>query len=354
MDSFSQDGSSDSSLQRAATPDESVRSPQNFETALQITIDFALDTFKQQIETQQLYYHGIEHVEGVARRARLIFDTVIPFYQQAGYVPDIPWDRQRDLLQLSAIAHDMLQIFLPQSSVHTSRQRQSGHSEKATIDRLLTFIEQINQSKAQTANATEVALPAFTVADIALLQEAVEATVCQYDPADGSIYQPLLYSQHRGDRALSLVARAVALADLGTLGIEGMTAYQREGCLLLLEENLDILPFCHYESALGESGMNKSVSNKPVSNKPGFDEKFTENLRQRLLKRARFDVSFAKGRLARLDAELEGLPIGAIAALKQHVFTHLTPATIQRLVEIVPTAEESSLSELLSYFRLKT
>lgn len=349
MDSFSQDGSSDSSLQRAATPDESVRSPQNFETALQITIDFALDTFKQQIETQQLYYHGIEHVEGVARRARLIFDTVIPFYQQTGYVPDIPWDRQRDLLQLSAIAHDMLQIFLPQSSVHTTRQRQSGHSEKATIDRLLTFIEQINQSKAQTANAAKVALPAFTAADIALLQEAVEATVCQYDPADSSIYQPLLYSQYRGDRSLSLVARAVALADLGTLGIEGMTAYQREGCLLLLEENLDILPFCHHESALGESGMNKSVSNKP-----GFDEKFKEDLRQRLLKRARFDVSFAKGRLARLDAELEGLPIGAIAALKQHVFAHLTPATIQRLVEIVPTAEESSLSELLSYFRLKT
>ena len=344
MNSFSQDSSS----QKASAVGQYIYSPQNFETALQATIAFALDTFKQQIETQQLYYHGLEHVEGVARRARLIFDTVVPFYQQLGYLPDIAWDRQRDLLQLSAIAHDMLQIFLPQSSPHTPRQRQSGHSEKATVARLLAFIEQINQP--QDSDATSAAdpigthQPVFTAADMTLLQEAVEATVCQYNSADSSIYQPLLYSQHREDEPLSLVARALALADLGTLGIEGIAAYQREGRLLLLEENLDIVPFLHHQSS----------SDEPISDELVLEDKFKENLRQRLLKRARFDVSFAKGRLARLDPELEGLPIGAIAALKQQVFTHLTPITIQRLAEIVPTAENASLSELLGYFQFDT
>lgn len=304
---------------------------QPFQTALQRVTDYAIATFKQQIDSQQLYYHGLDHVEGVARRARLIFDTAVPFYLQEEerlenhHSPvKTDWNRHRDLLQLGAIAHDMLQIFVPQTSAHTSRRRQSGHSERATLENLLGFMQQID-----TAGQ-----PIFTPADSALLREAIEATICQFDAADGSIYQPLLYAECRGDRPLSLVARALALADLGTLGMEGIEAYRQEGRLLLLEENLDVLSFLKDDSA--------------------FDSELRENLRQRLLKRSRFDVSFARGRVARLDMELEGLPAGAIIALKGQLFRHLTPATVETIAATTPTDSETSLTELLDYFQLRT
>ena len=46
----------------------------------------------------------------------------------------------------------MLQIFIPQASPHTSRQRQSGHSEQATIDHLLMFTEQVNTQQVPDVN----------------------------------------------------------------------------------------------------------------------------------------------------------------------------------------------------------
>ncbi|MGD1867009.1 MAG: hypothetical protein ACFB0D_20850 [Phormidesmis sp.] len=312
-----------------------------FSMALEKVEAFVVETFSQEIEQQQLYYHDWNHVNDVARRARLIFDTVVSCCHEVDQPPKqsaaIAWDRQRELLQLSAIAHDMLQIFSPQLSPHTPRQRQSGHSEKATIDKLTDFIEQLNQASVEASGSSPSqglspnAL--FSSADVAIIREAIEATVCQYDPVEGSIYQPLLYSQHREQKSLSLVAHCLALADIGTLGIDGLTAYTKEGGLLLMEENLDILAF--------------------LNNKDKFDDTFKENLRQRLLKRARFEVSFAKGRLARLDAELQGLPKSAITLLKRDVFKHLTPDTIHTIETITPTAEDTSLAELLDYFQLE-
>lgn len=288
----------------------------------------ALEIFEQEVERQKLYYHGLDHVYGVARRARLIFDTSVLFYTSRAQ-SGISLNRQHRLLYLSAIAHDMLQIFLPQTSPHTPRRRQSGQSEKATFERLLSLIEQVNQSAIYYRSAQ----PIFTAAEVAVLQEAIEATVCQYDPVDGSIYQPLLYLEHRQGRSLSLVAHSIALADIGTLGIEGVEAYRQEGRLLLVEENLDIVAFLEEPSS--------------------FDSAFRENLRQRLLRRARFELSFARGRLNRLDRELQGLPEEAIEALKAQVFTHLTPETIDILERSVPTDDKTSLDKLLDYFNLK-
>ncbi|MGD1897259.1 MAG: hypothetical protein ACFB16_09960 [Phormidesmis sp.] len=288
-----------------------------------------LTIFEQEVESQQLYYHGLDHVTGVARKAELIFDTVIPFYTKED-TPKCGWDRQRSLLYLSAIAHDMQQIFLPQSDPHSSRRRRSGDSEKATVDKLIEFLQQTSLSIKKPNNR-------FNRDDIAIIKEAIEATICEYDATDGSIYQPSMYSQHRalyGDgQPISLVARCLALADIGTLGIEGIAAYNREGSLLFLEENLDIIPF--------------------IKNKSAYDQPFRENVRQRLLKRARFEIAFARGRLNRLDTELEGLPQAAIASLKQNVFKHLTPDTLEQLKRATPTADNTSLATLLDYFQLE-
>jgi len=311
-----------------------------FSAALQATTDFAIATFKAEIEDQQLYYHDFSHINSVVRRAQLIFDTVVPFLCQSDnqtlqqqQEQQSYWQRQRELLRLGAIAHDMVQIFAPQSSPNVPRQRPSGESEKATFERLLSFIQQLNSSTVSAlGTATTFSNAPFSAEDIATLHQAIEATVCRYDAETDTIYQPLLYEQETDAKKLSLVARCLALADIGTLAIEGIDAYIREGGLLVLEENLDVILF--------------------LKNPANFDATFQADLKQRLLESARFEVSFARSRLDRLDQELDGLPAGAIAQLKQKVFKHLTPNTIQKLEAMTPTAEDTSLPALLQYFGL--
>lgn len=304
----------------------------SFQEALKIAADVVITTFEAEIKRKQLYYHGLAHVRAVAQRSCLIFDTVVPFLAQADDAPvntralAVDWDRQRGLLYLSAIAHDMIQLFVAPTSPHTPRRRESGHSEQVTFKQLQRLMAQLNLSAKHDGGERSTEL--FTAADIALVREAITATVCQIDPADGGIYQPSLYAPS----GLSLPARCLALADIGTLGMEGITAYQKEGSLLLLEENLDVVAF--------------------VRGTRTFDGPSQESLRQRLLKRARFQIVFAKSRLNRLDEELQGLPEEAIARLKQKIFKYLTPETVTTLVEMTPTAEETSLTTLLDFFQL--
>ncbi|MEL6879629.1 MAG: hypothetical protein AAFP09_03820 [Cyanobacteria bacterium J06607_10] len=312
----------------------------SFATALQTTVSFVIATFSKEIQQQQLYYHNLDHVEGVAERALLIFDTVLPF-AMAEVNAEIDWDRQRGLLYLCAIAHDMRQIFSPQTEPHAPRTRQKGQSELVTVQHLVNFIQQNNPAAVASLSQTDNPMSRFTAADIRFITEAIEATICQYDPTDGAIYQPALYpsdSRHSGQannesvKELSISARCLALADIGTLGISGIEAYRHEGRLLLIEENLDILAFLQDRSA--------------------FDASYCESLRQRLLRRAKFEVMFAKGRLARLERELQGFPEGAIAPLKNNIFKHLTPATIQAIEKITPTQSDTTLETLIDYFQL--
>ncbi|MGB7086547.1 MAG: hypothetical protein WBD47_13410 [Phormidesmis sp.] len=376
------------SVERAVAIESTHPYATPFQKALHKAVSLVVHTFKGEIERQQLYYHNLSHVQAVARRATFIFDTTVPFFKQPEDEPhsdralssriqpltteplETDWSRQRELLYLSAIAHDMVQLFLPERTPHTSRQRESGRSESITFDRLLSFIEQINnQATGKPLSEASMAAP-FTTADVEMIREAIDATVCEIDPVDGGIYQPLLYQpllcqsplystrelslqwlQQSKQRAgqynqqlvgqplkrpaqssLSLVARCLALADIGTLGIDGIDAYRREGSLLLLEENLDMVSY--------------------LCGQVKFSKELQEGLRQRLLKRARFQVAFARSRLDRLDRELQGFPEGAIALLKRRVFRHLTPQTIEVLAEITPTAEETSLSTLLAFFHL--
>jgi len=335
-------------LSKAALPEADIAAiasnfSQPLETPLTEAMTFVVKTFSQEIQQQQLYYHGWAHVNDVARRALLIFDTVVDCCKEARQPirenASVDWNRQRDLLNLSAIAHDMLQVFSPQISPCTARQRQSGYSEQATVDRLIGFIEQLNKTatgepdSSHSSDSLPSSADLFSSTDIAIIREAIEATVCVYDSTEGCIYQPLLYPQHRKQESISFVAHCLALADIGTLGIDGMNAYTQEGGLLLLEENLDILAF--------------------LKNRIQFDGTFKENVRKRLLKRAQFEVLFAKSRLARLDTELKGLPECAIACLKQDVFKYLTPATIHTLETITPTAADTPLDNLLEYFQLE-
>jgi hypothetical protein len=198
---------------------------------------------------------------------------------------------------------------------------------------LLEYIDNLNQKFGQKNCQSSVL---FTDTDKQIITEAIEATICLYDPSDRSLYQPDLYNP---EKQLSLPAKILALADLGTLGIEGVEPYLEEGSLIFLEENPDVIPLI--------------ISSETVSLHQSESIKVWEQLRQRLLKRAKFQIDFARGREARLERELQGLPPPAIAILKEQIFHHLNKTTIQYIELLTPTFVNSSIENLLTFFKLK-
>jgi hypothetical protein len=295
---------------------------QSFTDAIAHIKKMALEVFAHEIAEKQLCYHTHEHIAGVQRRASQIFQVIRP------YLPSTEdADRLEQLLNLSAAAHDMIQMFVPQSEPHTPRCREAGVSEIATTEKLLELIYAFNQYQANESAR-------FLDSDLQIIRDAIAATICDYDPLEQAIFQPALYNY---DQPISAVARILALADIGALGMEGVEAYNREGSLLFLEENLDV-------RSLIEQDRLTSLPEQP--------SEIQENIRQRLLRRARFQVSFAKSRLKRLSQELEGLPSEVNSVLLQDIFQHLSPATIERISSSTPTSAETPLEVLINFFRL--
>jgi hypothetical protein len=274
----------------------------------------AFQEFDREIVERSLYYHNYDHVRAVQHRANVIFQTIRPYLK----VTDQP-ERLELLLDFCAATHDVIQIFLPITSLHASRRRESGVSEAATLDLLLQLIYQTNAS--------------LTKSDLSIIRESIEATVCTYDPQENSIFQPTLY--HSAD-PISLVARILALADIGSLGIEGITSYNAEGSLLFLEENPDVL-------ILIEQQEIKYLSSKAPE--------LYENIRQRLLKRTQFQVDLAKSRFKRFSQEILSFPPECLSDLRTHVFQHLTEATVTEIIQTTPTAADTPLETLLDFFQ---
>ncbi len=321
----------DSSEQQKTSASEiegNVMVPKTFAEAVASVTRSILVEFDREIAQKQLYYHTREHVFSVQRNARLIFQTIRPYL-----LSDADWtleaiDRMELLVDLCAIAHDAIQLFIP-NEVHTSRRRESGVSEQATIEKLCGYISEVNR---QISTFYPESSSLFTAADIAIISEAIEATICAYDVTEQAIYQPSLYDE---TRSISLVTRIIALADIASLGIEGVEFYNREGSLLFLEENTDIIPIVQTQE------IEKLAVEKPD---------LYENLRQRLLRRTGFQVNFAKSRLNRLSRELVGFPEAAIPLLTRQVFQYLTPETVQDVIEKTPTDAETTLEQLIQFF----
>lgn len=305
-----------------------VPMPQTFEDAIVALKVFALQAFDRELIEQKLCYHTREHIEGVQRRASQIFQVVHPYLWDTA-----ERDRMAALLGLCAVAHDMVQIFVTQPTSHSPRRREAGVSETATVAQLFTWMERFNQ-QCQKLDPKS-ALP-FTDQDFRLIQTAIEATICAYDPIEQAIFQPALT---RSEPTLSPIARILALADIGTLAMEGIEAYNREGSLLFLEENLDV------RSLLEQHNLKRFTAEDP---------ELYENIRQRLLRRARFQVHLARSRLQRCPQELEGFPTTAIPILRHDVFPYLTPATIETIESITPTADNTTLESLIAFFRFES
>jgi hypothetical protein len=290
-----------------------------FATALTQIKTLAFQEFDREISNKLLYYHNHNHIQSVQNRAQLIFKTLRPHFE-ANSTADL--DRMELLLDFCVDTHDLIQIFLPQASPHSSRRRESGISESTTLATLFQLIE------THCPNA-------FTEADLAIIKVAIEATICDYDPSENSIFQLPLYRQVD---PINWVARILALADIGSLGIEGIASYNTEGSLLFLEENPDVCEL---------------IKRQKIQHLLSESPELYENIRQRLLKRARFQVDFAKSRYHRLPQELSGFPPASIDALNNQVFQHLSTATIQTIAQTTPTAADTPLETFLNFFNFE-
>lgn len=315
--------------------------PESFEESMLRIADFALDELQKATYQKQLFYHNRTHADAVKQRADKIFQTIVPFVEDSfkGETGQAQLKRMKQLIELSAIAHDMVQDFIPDTQPHTSRLRKSGENEAATISQLSDYISELNQQILQD-NLNSAAI--FTESDLQTLQEAIAATVCLYDTSDRCIYQPLLYNP---EKKIPLPSLIIALADMGSLGIDGIEAYNREGSLIFLEENPDII------SIFWNAETQQFLAEYETPDR-GKQELY-EGIRQRLLKRARFQVDFAKGRYSRFDCEVNTLPADAIQALKTEVFQYLTEETIQKIESLTPTRDETTLQELIEFFELE-
>lgn len=297
--------------------------PRTFTETVQQVQSLVLERIEREVKDKQLYYHTAVHSFQVQERAKIIFAVI---NSDGSNLDPQTVQRQSLLLDLAAIAHDMVQVFIEPVHPHTSRRRETGVSERATVEELISYITQINE-RIEHHNGDKQAQ--FTPEDIFIIEEAILATICAYSPFEGAIYQPAL------DNAPSLLARIIALADIGTLGIKGIADYNQEGSLLFLEENPDIIPL------IAQSALTTSEQDNPT---------LYENIRQRLLRRARFQVNFAKSRLKRCLKELVGFPYDLISQIQQDIFPHLTITTIETIEKITPTADDTSLKQLSDFF----
>lgn len=290
-----------------------------FEKVVSEGIDAALETIRKRFEDtgdstiedkkrpdDNLEFHNTKHTEDVARRVEEILRA-------------IGADEKRVLLgKLIAAYHDTVQAYERDERKDGSvmRKRKIEENEAASYLELEAFM---NKHPAL-----------FTDEDRRIAKGGIDNTVPRFDPELKTVIQPNVFKSIEAtlDRQFTadspeLVERAVALADLGTAGMDGSEAFLPEGDAVFREENLDIA------SSLG-------------------DPEKREALMKRMMDWSRGQVTFAKRRKELLERELAGLP----DAMKQQIgklfgrFDESIAAAEKQLAK----REQMSLEELAESF----
>ena len=304
--------------------------PASFVEMVELIKNYIQGEIIQETEAKQLYYHNINHALQVKRRAECIFQAIKPILAQSYSAQEL-W-RIANLIDICALAHDMVQIFEP-TPVNQPRKRLSRASEIETANKLLRYIKNLELILA--TNELERSF-LFSDREQQIIKDAILATICIRDPqgnrannffSDHSIYQPYLYNPQ--DK-ISIVGSIIALADLGTLGIDGVEAYIQDGILIFLEDN----PYFQQQ----------------VSSCDCFNFAQQEDIKTKLLNMSRFIVALAYERQARFEQEIAGFVSQIRSILRNQVFIHLNHESIAQVVALVPNQPEASYSELVSFF----
>ena len=339
--------------------------PGSFAETVQLVENYVKEEIVKETENKQLFYHTLRHALAVKRRASRIFEAIEPTLKQSKTADELA--RLKSLVGLSAIAHDLVQVFVTNQEKHQPRRHPVGVSETAAADKLIEYIQNLNR---QLSSYELDASFLFKDTDIDIVRDAILATICDRDPLAGqadysfsphSIYQPYLYDPQP---KISIISSIIAIADLGALAMDGIKPYIQDGILIFIEDNLDLKDLILNGEVTASlpsdrpKGNDKTELKAPGLNNPTIHLELNcldldgDLIKKRLITMTRFMVNLAKERFARLELEIAGFTPQARQILTQTVFTHLNAENIEEIEMIVPTDEETSLSELINFFHL--
>ena len=253
------------------------------ERGITIALDLVTERFENAAEKRDnLPFHNSRHTGDVVRRIDLILETA----QKAD--PTVTNNHRRAVARLGAAYHDTIQdweenTITEEDGTKVMRRRFTGDNEQASSKEAVAYMNTVNEEAGEEV---------FTEEDRQILDEGInDGTFPGFDPDKGTVIQPKL------KESALLEARALALADLGTAGLDGPEAFLLEGDALFREENLDIF------DALEDLG---SISD---------DQK--EYYQTRMLGWSKFQPVFAEGRKALLNDETEAIPGAAREAVRE-------------------------------------
>lgn len=287
---------------------------ENIDTYVNEGVDRALSMIKERYEDSaeerdNLPFHNSQHTEGVIRRTEAVLSAI----READ--PSLVSERDIALGRLAGAYHDTVQKWEENrvadgQFTKVIRRRFAGNNEKSSADESVAFMD-----KAWN-DGDEI----FSKADKAVMREAIGVTEPGWDSVNKTVVQPQLSEDS------SLIARAVALADLGTAGIDGSQAFTNEGKTLFKEDNLDILD---------------AIRNGK------FSDEQKVYFKQRMLEWLNTQVGFARGRKARLAIEVHAIPEHARYAVAR-LFGKFDDS-IRAAEEVAQRAEAMSFGDLADY-----
>lgn len=254
-----------------------------FFEAIEAGIEDALAIIKRGFEKspnsqENRPYHRKKHTwhtkkpRGVVQRTEAILAAI----QEVD--PHLVSKRHIALGRYSAAHHDTVQeyqVYVVEDSPLPCvvRELQTGKNEMASAAHAVASLEYINKKTGQRI---------FSRGEMEMVEEAILVTIPEISKEWGTVIQPNLRESN------GVIARAVALADLGMAGMEGAQAFLEDGNTLFREFNLDMI------------GIGKRFQRFPIATQ--------EFYRDRMLAWSRFQIPFAKGRKKYLEHELDGLP----------------------------------------------
>lgn len=239
---------------------------------------------------QNLPFHNVEHTEGVIRKTALLLRAMRAE------------ERKVQLGRLAAAFHDTKQAWEPNPGPDgkVMRKRFAGTNEQASAAEAVAWMQQYPE--------------VFTEEDYALVTVAIMATVPGWDPEAKTVYQPNLKTDSHP------VVRAVALADLGTGGIDGRE-FIKEGDPIFREENLDIAAAIRAAKKQSDISADRQQAYKT-----------------RMLGWSRSQAGFVRGRKQRLELELGNLDTFLKDRVRSILFHHFGEAA-QAADELVAKRE---------------
>lgn len=241
-------------------------------------VEKALNSVRSRFENQEnplnnLAFHNSGHTKRVIGRTDALLEAM-------GASADV-----RAVGELGAAFHDTVQEWeaKPNPDGSISRKRFHKQNEETSVREAQSYMDEVNKNEGRIV---------FGEDHKKMVEDGILATIATgWDKEHSTVAQPNLKEES------PLLAKALALADIGGAGMDGPAQYIYEGSALFREENLDIL----------------SAMQKPEK----LTDEQKENFRKRMLAWSKFQPKFAEGRKARFEMEIAGLPPAAQEKIRQ-------------------------------------